>query len=192
MLQAKDRIMIPHWRYEVLQRYIIDEQLKRVCEVGIEKGTTAKKVLKSLAGRVVEEYWGIDPYFPPYDGPSTVGMERGLPSKYHWMCYFMVRFKQFRIVKLPSTEAIRLFTDGYFDLVFIDAYHSREAVREDIECWRDKVRKGGILCGHDYFLPSEDRPLGRGRYPGVKLAVDEVIGIDNIWFASDVMWMTRI
>jgi len=42
-----------------------------------------------------------------------------------------------------------LMADGAFDLVFIDADHSYQAVRDDVSAWRLKVRQGGILCGHD-------------------------------------------
>ncbi len=49
----------------------------------------------------------------------------------------------------PSIEAAALLRDGGFDLVFIDADHSYEAVRDDIAAWKAKVATAGILCGHD-------------------------------------------
>lgn len=62
------------------------------------------------------------------------------------------------------------------DMVFIDADHSYEAAKGDIVCYRELLRDGGILCGHDY---SRD-------YPGVIRAVDELLpgfrrGPDSIW-----------
>ncbi len=48
-----------------------------------------------------------------------------------------------------STGAAPVIADGAFDLVFIDADHSYQAVRDDVAAWRSKVRPGGILCGHD-------------------------------------------
>lgn len=45
-------------------------------------------------------------------------------------------------------------TEGFKDksvtCVFIDADHSYEWVTRDLEAWFPKMRKGGILCGHDY------------------------------------------
>lgn len=35
------------------------------------------------------------------------------------------------------------------DAVFIDADHSEEAVYADVMAWAPKVKRGGILCGHD-------------------------------------------
>jgi hypothetical protein len=36
------------------------------------------------------------------------------------------------------------------DLVYIDACHSYECVRNDLNAWFGKVKKGGIIAGHDY------------------------------------------
>lgn len=43
--------------------------------------------------------------------------------------------------------------DGSIDAVFIDADHSEEAVFADIQAWLPKVKKGGIISGHDYDEP---------------------------------------
>jgi hypothetical protein len=48
-----------------------------------------------------------------------------------------------------SSEAAKYMPDGSCDLVFIDADHSRDAVRKDVIAWVPKVRPGGILAGHD-------------------------------------------
>jgi hypothetical protein len=70
-------------------------------------------------------------------------------------------------VRKPSVEAARLFADGSLDLVFIDAGHSFEDVKQDIQAWLPKVKPGGILGGDDYHPKS---------WPGVVKAVDEAFG----------------
>jgi len=54
------------------------------------------------------------------------------------------------VMEKPSLEACKDFGDNSMDLVFIDADHRYSAVKEDIACWYEKVKPGGILCGHDY------------------------------------------
>ena len=102
-----------------------------------------------------------------------------------------------RMVKpmvMPSRDAARVLADGVADLVFIDGDHAYSGVKEDIEIWRPKVRKGGILCGHDCegrieefgadrvaaslegdFVPVE-RHTFAGFHPGPVTAVTELLG----------------
>lgn len=64
----------------------------------------------------------------------------------------IVRTKLENIVKvdvMPSRGVEEGFKDNSLDMIFIDGDHRYNSVMEDIEiCW-PKVKKGGILCGHD-------------------------------------------
>jgi predicted O-methyltransferase YrrM len=61
---------------------------------------------------------------------------------------------------MTSEEASTLFENESFDFIFIDAEHIYEYVKNDLNNWYPKLKKGGIIAGHDYR-------------DGVKLAVDE-------------------
>ena len=74
-----------------------------------------------------------------------------------------------QLVRLSSKDAAKTFEDRQFDFVFIDADHSYEGCQEDIEVWKDKVKPGGLLCGHDYGHP----PTKAEWTWGPKKAVDE-------------------
>lgn len=74
-------------------------------------------------------------------------------------------------LKLTSIEASRKFRDESLDFVFLDASHEYEHVKEDILAWLPKVKPGGVLAGHDYYL-------GHDYFPGVKRAADELL--DNL------------
>lgn len=58
-------------------------------------------------------------------------------------------------IRMTSVEASKLYKDESLDFVFIDAAHDTESVKEDIAHWFPKVKKGGILAGHDYTWSSE-------------------------------------
>ena len=62
-----------------------------------------------------------------------------------------------------SMDAVNDFEDESLDFVYIDANHTFDYVMEDIINWSKKVKKGGIVSGHDYF---------RLRFMNVILAVD--------------------
>lgn len=89
-----------------------------------------------------------------------------------------------KILQTTSAEAARTCQPGSLDFVFLDADHSYEAVKADIEAWRWCVKPGGWLCGHDYANPW---------FPkfGVKKAVDEFAG-DKLLLGYDLTWFVRI
>lgn len=66
------------------------------------------------------------------------------------------------------------------DLVFIDADHRYEEVKNDIVHALGMVKSGGIISGHDY---------SHSTWPGVKQAVDELLGTVK---HCDSIWWTRI
>ena len=49
-------------------------------------------------------------------------------------------------------EALKDFKDNSLDFVYIDGHHGFKWVAEDIYWWSKKVKKGGIISGHDYSL----------------------------------------
>jgi hypothetical protein len=72
------------------------------------------------------------------------------------------------IHRVPSKDACILFPDDYFDWIYIDGNHLYEFVKQDLELFYPKVKKGGFIAGDDYH---------RGGWwkGGVKKAVDEFI-----------------
>jgi predicted O-methyltransferase YrrM len=84
--------------------------------------------------------------------------------------------EKYTAYKLASKEASELYSNKSLDFVFIDANHNYEFVYEDIKIWLPKIKSGGILAGHDYNHPV---------WPGVKKAVDELLGPDNIYITCE-------
>lgn len=54
------------------------------------------------------------------------------------------------IIKKPSIEASLDFEDESLDFVFIDGSHTFDHAMTDIIIWSRKVKRGGIVSGHDY------------------------------------------
>ena len=55
-------------------------------------------------------------------------------------------------IKRSSVEAGRDFPDGSLDMVYIDADHHYGSVKSDLLTWLPKIRKGGVLAGHDWYV----------------------------------------
>lgn len=66
-----------------------------------------------------------------------------------------------------SAEAASWGWPQKFDIIFLDADHSYEAVKADIEAWLPHLAEDGIICGHDYSV---------AQFPGVARAVNERFG----------------
>lgn len=71
-------------------------------------------------------------------------------------------------MKMTSLKASTFFENNSVDFVFIDASHEYEDVKNDILTWLPKIKKGGVLAGHDYW---SDVTV----WPGVRKAVNELL-----------------
>lgn len=58
-----------------------------------------------------------------------------------------------------SAEAAAEKVDGSQDVVFIDGDHTYEGVVADIKAWAPKVKKNGVLAGHDFDRPEVRRAV---------------------------------
>jgi hypothetical protein len=56
-----------------------------------------------------------------------------------------------QIIKKWSLDAVREVRDESLDFVYIDCNHKFDYVMEDIIAWGRKVKRGGIISGHDYW-----------------------------------------
>ncbi|OGM55882.1 hypothetical protein A3F62_01515 [Candidatus Woesebacteria bacterium RIFCSPHIGHO2_12_FULL_44_11] len=45
------------------------------------------------------------------------------------------------------------------DFVYVDANHAFGYIAMDLANWVDKVKKGGVIAGHDYYSTQGDRGL---------------------------------
>lgn len=83
--------------------------------------------------------------------------------------------RKYKAIRATSKEASKKFKNEYLDVVFIDLTHTYESVKEDIQLWLPKVKKGGYIAGDDYHE----------NWKGVIQAVDELLPhatfIDDCW-----------
>lgn len=159
------------------------------CEIGVHTGTTAVSLLQNLPD--IKQYNAIDPWesYIKYDG--TIYKKPGHKKLKNWsdaMKHFFKITEPFKdkviTYRLQSIEAVENFFDETLDWIFIDANHEYEYIRENLEIWTPKVRKGGIVSGHDY---------GNKKFPGIKKAVDEFVEEKKLNIISDcyVWWFIK-
>lgn len=156
-------------------------------EVGVWKGRSASFMAveihnsgKDIRFDCVDTWEGseehLDPSAPSYEPLLLV--KDGLYND------FLANIQPVRHIITPvrstSVEASSLYVDRSLDFVFIDAAHDYENVKMDIDSWMKKVRRGGVLAGHDYSW-SDD----------VKRAVHEFFKPEEIT-ESEGCWIIRL
>jgi len=156
----------------------------KMAEIGVWRSKTMVRVLRSCSG-LISEYWAIDQWMPIPMSRGTRRERNVTPelweAQHLHACNLMVQwFPQIRVVRADAAVVVGIFPDGYFDLVFLDADHHYDSVRRDIQVWLPKVRKGGILTGHDYTE----------RFVGVRKAVDEYFN-GQVEISSEV-WIRHV
>lgn len=164
---------------------VLDDHLPRKRPVkGIEVGMWCGENSESLLTRYLRlELIGVDPYDDTIPCKNKISFQKAERLAVLRLAPYWERF---RWLKLHSEDAFPLFTDASFDFVFIDADHRYEGVKADILGWMPKVKKGGIIAGHDYKVP------GR-RHPGVKRAVNEIFGDDvNVIPMPCTVWWKQV
>lgn len=142
--------------------------LKTGVELGVWFGNHSQKILENTK---VEKLYGVDPYLHDDDHKYELSLSQPHLDKILEMVSEKLKpFKnRFQLIKQHSHKAVDS-VPNKVDFVFIDADHSYEFVKRDIQTWFHKVNKGGIIGGHDY---------GHKSFKGVKHVVDEFFNSPN-------------
>jgi hypothetical protein len=74
-----------------------------------------------------------------------------------------------------STEVLKTFPDNYFDWVYLDTDHTYKTTAAELSILKTKLKKTGIIAGHDYTIGNW---IGNFRY-GVIEAVHEFCVTDD-------------
>ncbi len=142
-------IEIPNVGRLDLPRWFRELDFKVGAEIGVYVGEFSRIILGS---NPQIKLFGIDPWI---ESPNYRELqEEVLESLYQRTVrhlYREIEIGRYQIVRKTSMDALADFKDGSLDFVYIDANHEAPFVSQDIEGWAKKVRKGGIVSGHDYI-----------------------------------------
>lgn len=166
-----------------LMRLFRDElsEVKRGVEIGICMGPTSIslfRVFPHLRLTMVDDYL---PYKPTVETPvqQLVALMTAKTNTDEF-----ANRREFLLCN--SKTAAGLYPDETFDFAFIDANHSYRHVRQDIQLWLPKIKKGGLLTGHDI-----DGMGDHQGYFGVRKAVDEAFGKDIVGVLPGHVWWIK-
>lgn len=158
----KTRDEFPDW--------LADRGFLRMAEIGVAAGDFARRVLCRWAGvyTMVDAWKHLQDAYVDISNVCDVDHERNFRKARQVAAEFAPRVQMLRLL---SSEAAKCFPDEYFDVVYLDANHSYDAVLADLAAWVPKIREGGVMAGHDYL----DGVRREGEF-GVKKAVTTFFG----------------
>ena len=159
-------------RWHFLEHLIAQNGWTIGAELGVFKGQTFLYLMENCPGLTL---YGVDLW---KEQPDVPGQEYNCGRDFDG---FLKDIRSqtagnagARIIQDYTVAGADQVEDGSLDFVFIDADHSREAVRADIMAWQPKLKPGGCMTGHDIHMD------------GVREAVAEfypnyTTHLDNCW-----------
>lgn len=145
-------------RYTDLPQLFKELGFRYGVEVGVLEGAYSEVLCRSNPKIML---WSVDAwsFYPVY---KNFRKQKDYDHAYEIARKRLSAYPNNRIIKKWSVDAVKLFADESLDFVYIDADHSFRAVTNDIADWSKKVRKGGIVSGHD-FSNSKNKQFGHVR-----------------------------
>ena len=136
-----------------MYKIFADKGFTKGCEVGVREGNNSFSMLSLIPGLHLVL---VDPYM--------VYEYRKLKkrNKWKWDLPTMDKIRHKAIRRLGKSNVRWLMTtselaskcveDESLDFVYIDGNHSFDFITQDLQFWFPKIRKGGIISGHDYGI----------------------------------------
>ena len=149
---TKSPIDIPGGRWKGLCKLFAELNFNVGAEVGVEYGYFSEFLCKANPNL---KLYCIDAW-TTYSGWNDYNNQERLSEAQEQAVERLAQYNC-EIIKAYSMDAVKTFDDNSLDFVFIDGAHDMQNVVNDISEWSKKVRKGGIISGHDYFR-------SKGRY----------------------------
>jgi len=124
----------------MLERVDIVKKFEKKDLVGVELGVACGSFSKKLVDtNYFKEFYCIDKWNDHHCMKEYFGVLK----------YF--KNKNVNVLRSTFDEALNLFDNEYFDFIYIDGYaHTGQDNGNTLYTWFDKLKKGGIIAGHDY------------------------------------------
>lgn len=154
---------------ELLWLYLTAKEMDSIIEIGSWRGRSTHALLSGCKGTV----WAVDHFKGSRDQINDElafsEIEKG--DVYRDFFKNVGHFKNLKLLKMDSLEAVKKFKDNSVDLVFIDGGHGYGEVKQDIKAWYPKTRK--IVCGHDFDFPGVNK--------AVHESFDKILLLEELW-----------
>lgn len=155
-LRRRNYIEIPNTGRNDLALLLHELDFKIGVEIGVQRGFYSKVLCDANPQMKI---YGVDPWESAENSKKNQPGKQTQNSTSQNTCDRIYKdavkrlrpYSKYHILKEYSVDAAKRFEDESLDFVYIDGNHEDAFVLEDITIWSKKVRKGGIVAGHDYY-----------------------------------------
>lgn len=130
-------------------RWIRELGYKRGVEIGVDHADFSKIMVDNNTQLTL---YGVDPYLK-YDEYHEYDSQEQMDDIYRQAKEKMGNYildGNYILIRKKSMDAVKDFKDESLDFVYIDGNHEDEFPYMDIVEWAKKIKKGGMIAGHDY------------------------------------------
>jgi len=165
---------------EINRNYILELLAKfnmtKGAEIGVGEGRYSEVMFKKIPNLelLCVDIWEI--------GEDKANLRLGqskVERNYRHALQRLSQFSEAKIIKGKSMDIVRDIPYESLDFVYIDANHQFDFVMQDIFEWSKRVKKGGLVAGHDYI-----RTKGFGVIEAVN-AYTQAHGINEFFLTSE-------
>ncbi len=129
------------------------------------------------SSQLFNKIYAIDPYIgdEPFNSLSNITW-KDVKEQFNINTRF---FNNIELIQEYSQYTVSKFENKSIDFIYIDANHTYESVKNDLQLYLPKLKSNSVIAGHDYCDI---------KWPGVIKAVNEVLGKPNKVY-QDSSWI---
>lgn len=176
------RVEIPNCGRDEFAQFLYEDMGYRVgAEIGVNRGEYSKVLCEAGLKVYAVDCW------ENYEGYKRSGKYKSNKDE----AIENLKGLDCEIIHKYSADAAKDFEDNSLDFVYIDGNHTLPYIVMDIFLWERKVKKGGIIAGHDYatikgYSEEGEYPAWDGCHvkPGVD-ACAEVMKVKKLYILGE-------
>lgn len=155
----------------------LNTEINVMVEVGSYQGESTVIFAENI--KTLKTLYAVDPWINGYAPGDVCSDEYPMDIV---ESNFDARIKNYSVIskqKTTSEEFSKTIENNSLDFVYIDGNHQYDSCKKDLELWIPKIKKGGIIAGHDYLAAC---------FMGVVNAVNETFGGPDKTY-EDTSWI---
>lgn len=145
---------IPDCSRDDLPEFFKERGFKVGVEIGVFEGAYTEVLAKSGL-----QIYGIDPWLV-YEDYGQASYQDKANNRYEKAKSRLSKYPNVTLIKEKSMDVVGRFENDSLDFIYIDGNHQFRYIADDLYEWWKKIKKGGVICGHDYAYFKSRSPCG--------------------------------